>query len=165
MKCRIASISWTDSPMTVQLSTSSLPGLQMRRSGKVFLSPTWNARCFISQKPLGLCRTLGMQAMSSIGNMTRMSMNRRSQLIKKAIGRARQQATGDYSEWIEAIRLLAKEDRYLLVMVERAHLGSAFRVVNPKLNLSVWRPLIAGGTLFLALVLLLGWRFPTQTHR
>jgi hypothetical protein len=88
-----------------------------------------------------------------------------SQLIKKAIGRARQQATGDYSEWIEAIRLLAKEDRYLLVMVERAHLGSAFRVVNPKLNLSVWRPLIAGGTLFLALVLLLGWRFPTQTHR
>lgn len=83
-----------------------------------------------------------------------------SRLISKAVRRARKDETGDYGGWNEAIRRLSAGDRYLLVMVERANLGSVFKVAEPITGLSLWRPLIAAGTLFVTLVWLLGKRFP-----
>src|SRR5580692_859182 len=50
-----------------------------------------------------------------------------SQLIKKVISRARKQNPEEFKAWIEAIRHLRKEDRYLLVMVDQARVGSVFR--------------------------------------
>ena len=46
-----------------------------------------------------------------------------SQLIKKAVSRARQDQREEFEAWTAAIRRLSKDDRHLLVMVERAGLG------------------------------------------
>jgi hypothetical protein len=50
-----------------------------------------------------------------------------SQLIKKAISRARKQQPDECDAWHDAIRRLSGDDRYLLVMAEQAGLGVTFR--------------------------------------
>jgi hypothetical protein len=50
-----------------------------------------------------------------------------SQLIKKAVARARKQEQEEFVAWNDAIRLLSKEDRYLLIMTAQAGLRQTFR--------------------------------------
>jgi hypothetical protein len=81
-----------------------------------------------------------------------------SQLIKKAVSSARKQQDQRFKEWAEAIRLLSKEDRFLLVMVRQARLGAAFR---PRRVLwRLWGTVVVGLTLFVALDWVIRKTFP-----
>jgi hypothetical protein len=81
-----------------------------------------------------------------------------SQLIKKAVSSARKQQDQRFKEWAEAIRLLSKEDRFLLVMVRQARLGAAFR---PRRVLwRLWGTVVVGLTFFVALDWVIRKTFP-----
>ena len=54
-----------------------------------------------------------------------------SQLISKAVRRARKHQTEEFQAWIQAVRRLRKDDRYLLVMVDQAKVGSMFHPSRP----------------------------------
>jgi hypothetical protein len=64
-----------------------------------------------------------------------------SQLIKKAVGRTRERQE-EFEAWTQAIRRLSKEDRYLLVMVEKAGLIKTFR--HPRPPGDSWKLLATG---------------------
>ena len=72
-----------------------------------------------------------------------------SQLIKKAVNIARKEQDQRFKDWAEAIRLLSKEDRFLLVMVRQARLGAAFR--PHRVLWRLWGTVLAGLTLFVGL--------------
>jgi hypothetical protein len=50
-----------------------------------------------------------------------------SGLIQNAVSSARKQQSEKFQGWVEAIRRLSTEDRFLLVMVKQARLGAPFR--------------------------------------
>jgi hypothetical protein len=86
-----------------------------------------------------------------------------SQLIKKVISRARKQNPEEFKAWIEAIRHLRKEDRYLLVMVDQARVGSVFRPSRPPWDLlKLWGTGITVVTLFASLVWFINKLFPDK---
>jgi hypothetical protein len=76
-----------------------------------------------------------------------------AQLISKAVKRVRKQQPEEFEAWIQAIRVLRKEDRYLLVMVDQAKVGSIFRPSRPPGDLwKLWGTGIAVVGLFSGLV-------------
>src|ERR1700730_8941297 len=87
-----------------------------------------------------------------------------SQLIKKAVGRARKQQPEEYEAWTEAIRRLSKGDRYLLVMVWQAGLRAISRTHRGPGKM--WRVWVTGATvvvLFGSLVWCLEQLFPDSS--
>ncbi len=84
-----------------------------------------------------------------------------SQLIRKAVRRARKQQPEEFEAWIQAIRRLRKEDRYLLLMVDHARVGLAFRPPRPPGDLlKLWGTGITLVAFFCGLVWLINKLFP-----
>jgi hypothetical protein len=77
-----------------------------------------------------------------------------SQLIKKAVARARKQQSEEFDAWIAAIRRLSKEDRYLLVMVKQAGIGRTTRSPWPSRN---WWKLCFAGVIVASLFSVFTW--------
>ena len=76
-----------------------------------------------------------------------------SLLIRKAVKRARDQQPEEFQAWIQAVRRLRKDDRYLLVMVDQAKVGSMFHPSRPPGDLlKLWGTGIAIVGLFSGLV-------------
>jgi hypothetical protein len=76
-----------------------------------------------------------------------------SLLIRKAVKRAREQQPEEFQAWIQAVRRLRKDDRYLLVMVDQAKVGSMFHTSRPPGDLlKLWGTGIAIVGLFSGLV-------------
>lgn len=72
------------------------------------------------------------------------------QLIKKIVSRDRKEQPAELEAWREAVRQLSKNDRYLLVMVDQAGLGSTFRAARqPRPRGDSWK-LLATGVLVVA---------------
>ena len=76
-----------------------------------------------------------------------------SQLIKKAVARARKKQQEEFVAWNAAIRLLSKEDRYLLIMTGQAGIRQIFRPSRPPGDLwKLWGTGFAIVGLFLAFI-------------
>jgi hypothetical protein len=57
-----------------------------------------------------------------------------SRLIRRVVDRVRKQQSEEFQAWVQAVRRLRNEDRYVDVMIDQARLGSMFRP-RPSANL------------------------------
>jgi uncharacterized protein YlbG (UPF0298 family) len=85
-----------------------------------------------------------------------------SGLIKNAVNRARSSHDPEeYKAWADAVRHLSKEDRYLLVMVHQAKLGSTFRrSSSSKVVRRIQATMILGLASLYGLAWMINRRFP-----
>jgi hypothetical protein len=77
-----------------------------------------------------------------------------SNLVKRAVTRARKQQPEELNAWNEAIRRLSKDDRYLLVMTGQAGLARTLRSDRPPGD--VWK-LLGTAISIVGLLLGFGW--------